>query len=385
MYAVDLIESEEQLNSCKDEWEELLQEARSHEYHHHPDNVLLLLKHLFRDIRPRIFLVRRNGSLCCIAPFFLMRGRFSLKLGSIPLWSRHVHQYKLLGTELVFGRDAEPAPCLRALAKTLSERRGEYELVYLESLARESPLYSLENPLPGFALYPASIRRNVVRGLRTSNSFAEYLATLRKKRRYNLKRNLRKLEQATEGNYHMEKVTDADQVETFLSAVDHVYERCWQRHSYGAYRYLTEGNVAYHRGLARLGWLRSYLLYCRHEPVAYIIGYQYRGRYYYEYIGYDQAWSDLSPGTVLTYLMIEDLHTLDRPELLDFGYGENQYKQIFGNCSHEANNSYLVWRNSPMRIAMKAQLGLSRLYCSISPVLVKTGLDKRIRKRLRQR
>ncbi len=385
MYAVDLIESEEQLISCKDEWERLLEEARSHEYHHHPDNVLLLLKHLFRDTRLRVFLIRKGDRLCCIAPFFLMHGRFSLKLGSVPLWNRHIHQYKLLGTELVFRQDAEPGPCLHALANTLSERREEYDLVYLESLAFESPLYTLEDPLPGFTLYPASIRRNVVRGLRTSNSFAEYLATLRKKRRYNLKRNLRKLEQATEGNYHMEKVTDAEQVETFLKAVDHIYERCWQRHSYGAYRHLTEGNVAYHQGLARLGWLRSYLLYCSHEPVAYIIGYQYQGRYYYEYIGYDQAWSDLSPGTVLTYLMIEDLHTLDRPELLDFGYGENQYKQIFGNCSHEANNSYLVRRNSPMRISVMAQLGLSRLYCSASPFLAKTGLDKRIRKRLRQR
>jgi len=83
--------------------------------------------------------------------------------------------------------------------------------------------------------------------------------------------------------------------------------------------------------------------------------------------------------------MIEDLHTLDRPELLDFGYGENLYKQIFGNCSYEANNSYLVRRNSPMRVAVLVQLGLSQLYCSVSPFLAKTGLDKRIRRRLRQR
>ncbi len=385
MYTVELIDTEEKLIACKDEWEVLLNEAPSHEFHHHPDNLLLLLRHIYRDTHLRIFLLREIGKLRCIAPFTLMQGDFNLGIGTVTLWKTALRQYKLIGTRMIFAKDVDPQPCLATLSHVLSEHHKEYDLIYLESLAYSSPLYTLEEPLPGFVIYPVSVKRNVVRGLRIDRSFAGYLGTLRKKRRYNLKRNLRILEKATDGNYRMEKVVETGQVERFLKAVDHIYERCWQRHTYGPYRHFTDGNIAYHQGLAKLGWLRSYLLHCNQEPVAYVIGYQYRGRYYYEYIGYDQAWSDFSPGTVLTYLMIEDLHTADRPELLDFGYGENIYKQIFGNCSYEANNSYLINKTSMMRLAALAQLGLSRLYLAGSSVLVHTGLDKPIRKRLRRR
>ncbi len=384
MYTVDLIETKGDLIAAKEEWEALLNHAPSHEYHHHPDNILLLMEHLYGGNRLRAFLIRENGKLCGVAPFTLMKGRFTLGIGGISLLNMAVRQYKLMGTCLVMADDAKPGRTLKALSGALSELRHEYDLIYLESLSYDSPLYTLDDPLPGLVLYPVSVRKNVVRGLKLSRNFAEYLATFRKKRRYNLKRNLRLLDKVTHGDYSMEKVTDAEQVGSFLEAVDHIYERCWQRHSYGPFHHSSEGNVAYHKEIARLGWLRSYLLYCHQKPVAYVIGYQYRGRYYYEYIGYDQAWNHVSPGTVLTYLMIEDLHTVDSPDFLDFGYGENTYKQIFGNYSHEANNSYLVKRISPLRLATLSQLGLSRLYFTLYPLLEKTGLDKRIRKRIRR-
>ncbi|HFC53073.1 MAG TPA: GNAT family N-acetyltransferase [Gammaproteobacteria bacterium] len=384
MYAIEVIESEEQLAARKDEWEAFLRDAPAHEYHHHPANIGLLLRHLYTDTSLRVFLIRKEGTLCCIAPFSLERSHFNLKFGTVTLWNNAVHQYTLLGTRIVFATGADPGPCLGILAEELRGRRDEYDLIFMESLSYGSPLYTIENPLPGFSIYPISIHKNVVRGLRTSDSFSEYLATLRKKRRYNLKRSVRMLERAAGKDYRVERITGAAQVEGFLEAVDYIFVRCWQRHTHKGYRHLTDGNVAYHQGLANLGWLRSYLLYCKQQPVAYVIGYQYRGRYYYEYIGYDQAWAEFSPGTILTFLMIEDIHTVDRPEILDFGFGENVYKQIFGNYSYEANNSYLVLRDSRMRIAAQAQLELSRVYCSIYPALVKCGLDRPIRKVLRR-
>ena len=385
MYTVEVVKSEQELIAVKDEWKKLLHEVPAHEFHQHPDNIHLLLTLVYSETCLRIFLIRKNGVLCCIAPFFLMQTRFKLSLGIINLWKLPIRQYKLYGTCLIFSQQAEHQACLDALASSLHDRQKEYDLIYMESLAYSSPLYTLKKPLSGFKVYPFSAKKNVVRGLRTCNDFSEYLSTFRKKKRYNLKRNVRILSDAVNNDYNMEKVSRPEQVEKFLVAVDYIYERCWQKNAYGSHQHSTAENIAYHQSIARLGWLRSYLLICSGKPAAYIIGYQYKGRYYYEYIGYDQNWSQLSPGTVLTYLMIEDLHRSDRPEILDFGYGENTYKQIFGNYSYEADNTGVVRKGSKMHVVMLVQLALSRLYISVSEILAKTGLDKKARKLLKRR
>ncbi len=385
MYTVDILESGDELLSFRDEWQELLNDSDSHEFHHHPDNIHLLISHLRKEMQPRIFFIRKNNILQCIAPFSLMQDEFRLGIGTVTLLKLPVQEYKLHGTRIIFSRKADLQGCLKALADELKRRQKEFNLIYLESLSHDSPFYTLDDPLPGFTVYPESSKKNVVRGLRTKNNFAEYLATFRKKRRYNLKRNLRLIEEAANGNLYMEKIEKPDQVEGFFKAVDQIYEKCWQRRIYGTYHHYSKGNIAYHKGIANLGWLRSYLLYCDGEPVAYIIGYQYQNRYYYEYIGYDRTWGKLSPGTVLTYLMIEDLHSHNRPEILDFGYGENIYKQIFGNFSYEATNTYIVPKLSRIRLAAQGQLTLSRLYFLLFSLLTKTGLDQKIRRRLRQR
>ncbi len=384
MYTVDVVESESDLLAVRKEWKKLLHEAPEHEFHQTPDNIHLLLKHIYTDTRIRIFLIRKNGVLQSIAPFSLMQGKFKLSLGIIRLWKFHIRQYKLYGTCLIFSGQADQEKCLHALAGELSTRKEEHDLVYLESLARNSPLYRLKDPLPGYKIYPFSAKKNMVQGLRTSNSFQEYLSTFRKKKRYNLKRNIRVLSDAVKGDYQMEKICRPEQVESFMTAVDYIYERCWQRKTYGPHKHGTPGNIAYHQSLSRLGWLRCYLLTCSGKPAAYIIGYQYERRYYYEYIGYDQKWSHLSPGTVLTYLMIEELHSVDRPEILDFGYGENTYKKIFGNYSYEADNTAVARKYSRMHFTMLTQLFLSRLYIFVSGLLIKTGLDKKIRKSLKR-
>ena len=384
MYSVDIIESENELLAAREEWLRFLDETPAHEYHQNPDNIHLLLKHVYTDTRIRIFLVRKNGLLSCIAPFFLSKSEFKLVFGILRLGRFGIRQYKLYGTGLLFSRQANQRECLGALANALHGKGEEYDLIYIESLAYSSPLYRLADPLPGFKIHPFSARKNIVRGLRTSNSFSEYLATFRKKKRYNLNRNVRLLSDAVDGDYQVEKIIRPEQVTTFLRAVDYIYEQCWQKQVRGSHRHSTAENIAYHQSLARLGWLRSYLLVCSGKPAAYIIGYQYEGRYYYEYIGYDRRWHHVSPGTVLTYLMIEDLHHSNRPEILDFGYGENTYKKIFGNYSYEADNTAVLKTRSKMHALMSLQIALSRLYLSVSGLLTRAGLDKRARKLLKK-
>ena len=64
--------------------------------------------------------------------------------------------------------------------------------------------------------------------------------------------------------------------------------------------------------------------------MASILGFQYRGTYYYEASAYDQDWQERSPGTALLYSSLNDIFERDRPALFDLGAGYNEYKQVFG-------------------------------------------------------
>jgi CelD/BcsL family acetyltransferase involved in cellulose biosynthesis len=66
-------------------------------------------------------------------------------------------------------------------------------------------------------------------------------------------------------------------------------------------------------------------------PCAFVVGYQYAGVYHYAELGFDEAFAEYSPGTVLLYLLLEALHQRQRPELLNFGVGDASYKLRFGN------------------------------------------------------
>jgi len=94
---------------------------------------------------------------------------------------------------------------------------------------------------------------------------------------------------------------------------------------------------------ARRGLLRSYVLRAGETPCAFVIGYQYRGVYFYAVVGYDPAYSRHSPGIALLYLMLEDLFANDCPRLVSFGRGDDDYKRRFGTRTRRVGRC-LVFR-----------------------------------------
>jgi len=84
--------------------------------------------------------------------------------------------------------------------------------------------------------------------------------------------------------------------------------------------------------------LRSYILYCDGDPVAFELGYQHRGQYIAENSAYDARYAAKSPGQVLQLLILEDLCDHRTPTVYDFGFGDGQYKALFANHSYASAN-----------------------------------------------
>jgi CelD/BcsL family acetyltransferase involved in cellulose biosynthesis len=221
-----------------------------------------------------------------------------------------------------------------------------------------------------------------VQQIRFPATHDEFVMSLAPKARQNLRRRTRNLER--EQHVRLDRVTTAEQVPQFLDAVDRVFRDSWQAKTFGYASRNGEDQIRYYCGLARLGWLRSYVLMGEAGPLAYEIGFQHQGTFYCDEMAYRQEWSAFGPGSVLTNLIIEELYERDRPSIYDFGLGDLEHKKSLCNAEHPAAAIYLAGPGK-RRAALIAQAALHSMERGARKTLQVMGLDEPVRRLLKRR
>ncbi|MGH7139750.1 MAG: GNAT family N-acetyltransferase [Pirellulales bacterium] len=189
--------------------------------------------------------------------------------------------------------------------------------------------------------------------------FADYLTQFNAKHRETLRRKLKRLRNRGDGNLELERFEAARDVERFLDLASKVERGSWQ-HRWVDDR--IENSTRWRHLLADAadrGLLLCYVLSCKGEPCAFVLGYRHQLVYHYVQVGYDQSFREYSPGTVILYLLIEDLIERRGLKLLSFGFGDHQYKEAFGNACVERADVLLLTRTLPnrLRLACHSALG----------------------------
>jgi hypothetical protein len=194
---------------------------------------------------------------------------------------------------------------------------------------------------------------------------AEYWKKFSKKTRETFRNKARKLE------HTLLKFTSADDVAGFLKLAREVSQTSWQTKRMGLRISDTPETQQYWRTVAEIGAFRSYVLQQGERPIAFMVGRQWEGKFYYEEAGYDLEFSKQSPGTVLQIRVMEDLIEHDTPRVFDFSFGDGEHKRMFGNRKTD-NAAFLLlrrsWRNSAVVGLQRAAAGVagrlrsSRLY-----------------------
>jgi hypothetical protein len=170
------------------------------------------------------------------------------------------------------------------------------------------------------------------------------------KTRNTLRRNVRKFPSEL-----MCYTAEAD-VPRFLEAAHQVSKNTWQAKRLGLRIRNTPEERSFLEILAALGTWRSYILEYDHQPVAFIWGLQWKGCYVYEEVGFDANYAGHSPGTVLLTKVVDDLLARDPPRCLDFGGGDAEYKQKFGNRQTMSGSFLLVRRHWRPLLALRLEL-----------------------------
>lgn len=289
-----------------------------------------------------------------IRPFPLVMDAAGRHLGNVRLRSAQV-----LGGPLLMPQDEG---LYASVVEKLMDSRPDIDAVFLNYVRPDDPVWRFVTDANG------AIRRNWIvhfpegaRELHTialAGDFDAYLRKFSGKTRSTLKRKHRQMKEHSNGALELVRVDREDQVQDFLTRAEGVSRHSWQFRQHGTQVFTTPVEVAAFRLLAQRGLLRSYLLRSGDNDCAFCIGWQYNGVYYYVRPAFDDRFADHSPGTILLYLMIEDLCRHNPVQRFNFFQNPNPYKRQFGtDFGYDA--AVLICRKTlPNRVRIALHAGL---------------------------
>jgi hypothetical protein len=245
----------------------------------------------------------------------------------------------------------------RDLVNAIWQKYPRVQAIYFKSVPDDGALWRILRDqnwqLDGTHAYPPEGARPF-HYLALPATFEAYMQDLKRKRRYNLKRQVRVLSEAFSGRVSLACITEPADIPMLIQRVTQVAQKSWKAIELDT---VTPDMVSKPGMLAEIaanGLLRAYLLSVNDEPCAYVLGYQFNGIYHYSDIGYDDSLAKYSPGNVLLLLVIQDLIEVAGAKSMNFGVADAEYKRVFAN-RHLRDASLLLLRQGMMN-SLKRQL-----------------------------
>lgn len=250
--------------------------------------------------------------------------------------------------------------------------------------------YPVAEPLPrlavvdGYLRYVAHQYRHYF--VRLDGTFESYLAGFRGKTRSTLLRKVRKLERAFPGERHFSVFDRPEQMDTFLTLARRVAEKTFQEHLFGHGVPDTPGFRETLKKQAARGEVEGYVLQAGGEPLAYIVGTVRHGdTVIYDFVGYDPAYREWSPGTVLQYFVVQHLFQHPRFRVYDLCTGEGEHKRMFAT-DHQLCADIRYFPPHPRYLAiLSTQLAFQGASRAIIAGLDRLQLKARVKQALRDR
>lgn len=226
--------------------------------------------------------------------------------------------------------------------------------------------------------------RNYFVDLKRIGSFEAYLQGFSPKSRSTLRRKVRKFIDAGNAALDRREYTRPEQMDEFfaharaLSAVTY-QERLLDNGLPASDAFRHDMAQAAHRG-----GVYASILFLRARPVSYALCLSREGVVSYDYVGYDPQARELSPGTVLQYLVLEALFGRGDVSIFDFTEGEGEQKAFFGSDWRLCAKTYLLARSAANFAFVAAHHRLNRGVERVGGVLDRFGLKARVRNLVRR-
>lgn len=267
-----------------------------------------------------------------------------------------------------------PEPPLDRLA------RGEAEVLVMRSVPVEATLPPL-SAMPNALRYVPHQYLRYVADLR--GPFDDYLKKFSSKSRSTLQRKVRKFAEACGGAIEWRTYRAPEDMAEFHRLARAVSAKTYQERLLDSGLPDGEEFLARLQSLAAKDAVRGYLLFLEQEPIAYLCCPIEDGVVEYQYVGFDAAQQKWSPGTVLQYLVFEQLFAEGKFRAFDFTEGEGAHKEFFATGQVMCADIFYFRRSLVNGVLVRLHLGVERFSAWLGKVLDRLGLKARVRRWLR--
>lgn len=279
-----------------------------------------------------LVVVRRDGRLSAVAPLFSARSRRGLLPGET---------LQLLGTGIVGSdyldlivRAGEERTATRRLADHLEHIGAIVELGQLTGGGGAAAMLADALAQRGWGRLEAATHVCPYVDL-AGHTWESYLASLGRSHRANVRRRLRKLEQAFEVRFESVR-TEEERAEALELLVALHHDR-WKDRG-GSDAFSGPEVEDFHREVTRRalerGWLRLFVLRLDGRPAAALYGFRYGDRFLYYQSGFASDFADYSVGLVTMGLSIRAAIEEGVREY-DLLHGEETYKFLWASRTRE--------------------------------------------------
>jgi CelD/BcsL family acetyltransferase involved in cellulose biosynthesis len=232
----------------------------------------------------------------------------------------------------------------------LSRIFQDHDSIQLSSVPTGSALWRFVERSPeireSFLVYTPNGRRQCHVASIPDNLEA-YLSAFGRKKRYNLKRQMRRLQEYSGGELTLRRIQTVDGVASLRQAMSQL--------GIASDSTLTSSAM---RDLARRGMLLSYVMGAGEKTYAVAVGTRCGDTLLFHRFAHDESIGHLSPGAVLHLSMMEDLIDNRLARRIDYGFGEPKYR--LNNVVDERVAVMLFRRTLPNRARILAHSAFER-------------------------
>lgn len=256
---------------------------------------------------------------------------------------------------------------------------GERAIVLRSMPVKEAPARTMRRP--GVLQYVPRSYKRFLTDLRITPE--QYLAGMSGKSRNTLKRKVRKFEEEHGSPIDFRAYRKEEEIPGYLEAARAVSRTTYQE------KLLDFGlpdDDAFVRNLqetARRGDWRGYVLHAKGKPIAYVHCPIVRGIAIYAYVGFDPHYSSASPGTVLQWLILQDMFPDDHIQWFDYTEGEGPHKEFFSTHNWLCADIWLFEPTLANRLRVFAHATLDSFGVKTGQLLERFGLKRRFKRLLR--
>jgi len=334
-------------------------------------------------VNPYIIVIYRNAKPVSIVVSRIIKNEYKVKMGykvlfGIPLTSLEVIYGGILGET---SKEVQSL-IIKQIKKGFKEKK--YDSAKIKYLDINNEKYNLL--IKSDCIFSRKFTKivNPHWRLRVPNTYDEYLNGRSNSTKKNIRSCKKKVENKINGEVEIIEFTKYSDLNKIMNDTHEIASQTYQR-ALGVSIINTQHTRNEYSFLLKNRMLSCWILYINKKPAAYNIGVVYKNYFLGSKMGYSPLFRTENVGTYLLVHMFKTFCESNKVSIVDFGFGEADYKKSFGNEVFK-ESTITLYTPTLKGIYLQMVITFSRLLLTLPKRVMKNAtISKVIKKKWRQK